>query len=172
MVQFCAYCGKAFQVFGGVWGYAYGGMYTCSYKCMRAMKEEDSVTEEQKRIVDELEGKGLTAKAIAEKAGVNPQNVFDYRRRKKLAAEAGNEGDPSSAQPPAVRPLLPPQDDRKESDEGAKPESNEQKFQDALREIVTDRYKFGWMCPMCRMVWSPWISACNCQRKEEVAVSV
>lgn len=169
MVQFCAYCGKAFQVFGGMWGYAYGGMYTCSYKCMRAMKEEDSVTEEQKRIVDELEGKGLTAKAIAEKAGVNPQNVFDYRRMKKLKAAAGNEGDPSSAQPPAVRPLLPPQDDRKKSEERAKEETPEAKV---LRETLADRYKYGWMCPMCRMVWSPWISACNCQRKEEVGVSV
>ena len=165
MLEYCAYCGKAFQVIGGVWGYAYGGLYTCSYKCMRAMKEEDSVTEEQKRIVDELEGKGLTAKAIAEKAGVNPQNVFDYRRRKKLDAAAGNEGDPSSAQPPAVRPLLSPQDDKPEA-------PTPEKMTAAMKEYVTERYRYGWMCPMCRMVWSPWISACNCQRKEEVGVSV
>ncbi len=179
MIQFCAYCGKAFQVFGGVWGYAYGGLYTCSYKCMRAMKEEDSVTEEQKRIVDELEGKGLTAREIAAKAGVNPQNVFDYRRRKKLKAAAGNEGDPSREDPSQAQGALAkrsltregfaPQDDRKKSEERAKEETPEAK---APRETMADRYKYGWMCPMCRMVWSPWISACNCQRKEEVGVSV
>ena len=143
MTETCAYCGKAFLVYGNVWGYAYGGLRTCSYRCMRKMKEEDSVTEEQKRIVDELAGQGLTARAIAEKAGVNPQNVYDYQARKRK--EAGGE--------PQEKPA-------KKAPEKA-PERT------PAKEGAPERYRYGWMCPMCRMVWSPWVSACNCQRKEE-----
>jgi len=149
----CAYCGKRFRVAGG-WGYAYGGLYTCSYKCMRKMKEEDSVTEEQKKIVDELEGTGLTAKEIAEKAGVNPQNVYDYKARKKAKAGERNEE---------------PREQARE-EEPAEPAAKPQAKQESLRETVTERYRYGWMCPMCRMVWSPWVSACCCQRREETGV--
>ena len=35
------------------------------------------------------------------------------------------------------------------------------------REPAAGRYTVGWMCPCCRMVWNPWISTCNCQRRGE-----
>jgi len=39
----------------GGWGYAYDGLYTCSYKCMRAMRAED-LAGPQKREVKHMEG--------------------------------------------------------------------------------------------------------------------
>lgn len=107
------------------------------------MREEDSVTDEQKRIVDELEGKGLTVRAIAEKAGVNPQNVYDYQSKKrKNAGKSQAAGEPQAAENAAEK-------SRKE-----------------LGRVMAERYTVGWMCPYCRMVWNPYISTCCCQRKE------
>lgn len=146
----CAWCGKAFTITSAGWGYAYAGRYTCSYRCMRKMEEEDSVTEEQKRIVDELEGKGLTAKAIAEQAGVNPQNVYDYQRKKRQEAGGAERQDGGPEEKP----------ERAETGKKAKPAEKPEE-----KQTVPDRrYTVGWMCPCCGTVWNPYISACTCSR--------
>ena len=41
MLETCANCGKQFFVSGAQWGYAYDGMRTCSYHCMREMRMAD-----------------------------------------------------------------------------------------------------------------------------------
>lgn len=145
-VERCACCGKEFEKNAGGWGYAYNGSYTCSYRRMRKMKEEDQVTEEQKRIVDELEGK-MTAQEIAEKAGVNRQNVYDYQAAKRKKA-AG-----AQTEKPAEKPAAEPKNEIQGKELPAKEQEK--------------RYTVGWLCPFCRTVWSPYVSACTCRRKTD-----
>ena len=77
----CAYCGKQFRITASGWGYAYSGMYTCSYKCMRAMEREDGIrmlTDEQKKAVEQLRGEGLRATQIADRLQVSAKAVGGY----------------------------------------------------------------------------------------------
>lgn len=63
----CARCGKKFLKTSLGWGYAYGGKYACSYKCMREMEKEASkVTQDEKTRIDELAAQGLDSAQIAE----------------------------------------------------------------------------------------------------------
>jgi transposase len=79
----CPNCGKVFDVSTLGWGYAYGNQYTCSYGCMRAMEVKKAMTREQKEEVKKLLGTGLSSVEIAEKVGVKPQAVYDFRRALK-----------------------------------------------------------------------------------------
>ena len=77
----CAYCGKQFRITASGWGYAYSGMYTCSYKCMRAMEREDNIsmmTDEQKKAVEQLRGEGLNATQIADRLQISAKAVGGY----------------------------------------------------------------------------------------------
>lgn len=77
----CAYCGKQFRITASGWGYAYGGMYTCSYSCMRAMEREDNIsmmTDEQKKAVEQLRGEGLNATQIADRLQISAKAVGGY----------------------------------------------------------------------------------------------
>lgn len=49
MVSRCARCGAEFLTFGGQWGYVYDGRPCCSYRCMRAMRQEDRSTMDEKK---------------------------------------------------------------------------------------------------------------------------
>ena len=70
---------------GAGWGYAYAGQYVCSYHCMRQAKREDeeNMTNEEKKRVDELLAEGKTKAETARIAGVNAQQVYDYTSREK-----------------------------------------------------------------------------------------
>ena len=74
----CAYCGKMFRITAAGWGYAYDGLYTCSYSCMRAMQREDGMDEKQKEEVQRLMDEGMNAREIAEKLQINPKAVGGY----------------------------------------------------------------------------------------------
>ncbi len=77
----CARCGKEFRVGPGGWGYAYGGLYTCSYSCMRAMEREDvknMLPDDQKQQVDLLYAAGKPIKEIAEALGADFSSVRAY----------------------------------------------------------------------------------------------
>lgn len=79
----CPNCGKVFDVSTLGWGYAYGSQYTCSYSCMRAMEVKKAMTREQKEEIKKLLGTGLSSVEIAEKVGVKPQAVYDFRHSLK-----------------------------------------------------------------------------------------
>lgn len=76
----CARCGKSFQVTHAGWGYAYGGMYVCSYSCMRAMEREENgmLSDEQKSQIDQLYASGKGVKEIAEALGAEASYVKSY----------------------------------------------------------------------------------------------
>ena len=51
----CPVCGEQFFVGAAGWGYAYDGVYTCSYHCMREMKRRDiSMTEEERNEIERM----------------------------------------------------------------------------------------------------------------------
>ena len=83
--QKCAECGKEFEIGPAGWGYGYGSLYTCSYKCMRDMKRREAiknVTTEEKQRADELYAQGKNLDEIAQDIGVNKIGVSTYLRKK------------------------------------------------------------------------------------------
>ena len=118
----CAYCGKKFTINGG-WGYAYGGMYTCSYHCMRAMRAEDlglqpvkkpeekmeeekktkrggpreAISEETRRIIIELYENGQTCKEISERVGLDYKTVYNFCYRHGISPQRAQEKPPETA---------------------------------------------------------------------------
>jgi len=85
----CAKCGKKFLKTSLGWGYAYGGKYACSYKCMREMEKEDTnVTEDEKKKATELSAQGVDNAQIAEELNVSRQAVGAYLGRKGRRPEA------------------------------------------------------------------------------------
>lgn len=85
----CAKCGKKFLKTSLGWGYAYGGKYACSYKCMREMEKEDTnVTEDEKKKATELSAQGVDNAQIAEELNVSRQAVGAYLGRKDRRAKA------------------------------------------------------------------------------------
>lgn len=93
----CAKCGKKFLKTSLGWGYAYGGKYACSYKCMREMENEDTdVTEDEKRKAVELNALGVDNAQIAEELNVSRQAVGAYLGRKGRRAEAEIEAAPDT----------------------------------------------------------------------------
>ena len=88
----CARCGKKFLKTSLGWGYAYGGKYACSYKCMREMeKEAAKVTQDEKTRIDELAAQGIENAQIAEQMNMSAQSVGAYlghKRRRETAPEA------------------------------------------------------------------------------------
>ena len=87
----CAYCGKQFRVTSAGWGYAYGGMYTCSYKCMRAMEREDAgMTDVQKQQVEQLMADGKSYEEISQALGASTKELKGYYggRIRKVRNEA------------------------------------------------------------------------------------
>lgn len=102
----CPHCKKRFYVSSQGWGYGYGSHYTCSYRCMRAMKKEDEdVTQEQKAEANRLLDAGRTAAEAAREIGVNPQQIYDYRAKQRRAG----------AEPPAVKEAPAPKPDKPET---------------------------------------------------------
>lgn len=90
----CAYCGKQFRITAAGWGYAYGGMYTCSYKCMRAMKREDAgMTDEQKQQVEQMMADGKSYEEISQALGASTKELKGYYggRIRKLRNENQSE---------------------------------------------------------------------------------
>ena len=87
----CAYCGKHFRITASGWGYAYNELYTCSYKCMRAMEREDGMTEQQKHDTEKLLAEGYTTDDIANKLSISRSSIGGYisaKERKKKAEAA------------------------------------------------------------------------------------
>ena len=94
----CAQCGKEFHVGPAGWGYAYGGLYTCSYKCMREMEKENErkmsegkqarkiLTDEERAKIDELAAQGFTNAAIAEAMEISRSVVGGYLGGKNRGA--------------------------------------------------------------------------------------
>jgi len=158
----CASCGKRFTI-RGAWGYAYGGLYVCSYKCMRKMQAEDEkrMAPEIKEQVRQMLEAGIKATEIADKLGIKAQAVYDYRLRymKKDKPEAD-----AQAEKPEEKPAEKKAPEKKEK---AGEAAEKKEAPEKPREPAAGRYTVGWMCPCCRMVWNPWISTCNCQRRGE-----
>ncbi len=96
----CAYCGKTIRITAAGWGYAYGGLYTCSYGCMRAMEREANMTEEQKRAAEAMLAEGKTTAEIAEKLTISRSQVGGYISAKQRIrkAKANAEADPAEAE--------------------------------------------------------------------------
>lgn len=120
-IHTCPNCGKAFLVYGQ-WGYAYDGKYTCSYKCMRAMRSADMngeeinmplkkgqtprrLTEDEKQQIRKLRESGLTYREIAEKVGggVIEKTVSAYCARENIVP-AAEKAQPAAAPQPAAEP--------------------------------------------------------------------
>lgn len=85
----CAKCGKKFLKTALGWGYAYDGKYVCSYKCMRQMEKEDtSMTEQEKKEVDEMLAQGADKEQICTELGLSTQSVGVYLAHKRKKTEA------------------------------------------------------------------------------------
>jgi len=118
----CAYCGKYFRVTNSGWGYAYGGLYTCSYHCMRAMREEDvtetmPMTQEKKERIDQLEEAGLGYEEIAKEIGMRTQQVVGYigaKKRHGRKAEKQTEDAGVTEEKQEKKPEMPPRETRVE----------------------------------------------------------
>ena len=97
----CANCGKEFSINGG-WGYAYGGLYVCSYKCMRMMQSEDekSMEPEVKEKVRSLLEEGMSATEVADRLGIKVQAVYDFKMREKKKEIQEVKQDPDKAVKP------------------------------------------------------------------------
>lgn len=100
----CPNCGKVFDVSALGWGYAYGNQYTCSYGCMRAMEVKKAMTREQKEEVKKLLGTGLTSVEIAEKVGVKPQAVYDFRHAMKESGADLSKPEKAAEEKPVQEP--------------------------------------------------------------------
>lgn len=101
----CAYCGKQFRVTSAGWGYAYGGMYTCSYKCMRAMEREDAdMTDVQKQQVEQLMADGKSYEEISQALGASTKELKGYYggRIRKVRNEARAQAAEEPQAAPAV----------------------------------------------------------------------
>ena len=87
----CARCGKKFITTSAGWGYAYGGKYACSYRCMRALEKEDKgLTEEEKTKVEEMSAQGVGIDQICEEMKLSWHAVAAYlgMKRKKEGVKA------------------------------------------------------------------------------------
>lgn len=81
--QTCSNCGKRFYITSAGWGYAYSGKYTCSYRCMREMREND-VTKEQKQEIRRLLAEGLGTQEVAEKTGTTVKVVGGIKGQMRI----------------------------------------------------------------------------------------
>lgn len=97
----CACCGKRFPVYGA-WGYAYDGMYTCSYHCMRQMRREDLegtegpmkkhiYTDEERLTIAERRAAGASCHTIAEELGLNEWQISEFCKRHGIKAAGRTE---------------------------------------------------------------------------------
>ena len=98
----CACCGKQFVVHEA-WGYAYAGLYTCSYHCMRQMRREDlegkvmekpmarTLTHEDRVRIVEMHDAGMKNSEIAEKLDLKLMQVATFLGRRNKAAEKAPE---------------------------------------------------------------------------------
>ena len=97
----CACCGKQFVVHEA-WGYAYAGLYTCSYHCMRQMRREDLegtegpmkkhiYTDEDRVRIVEMHDAGMKNSEIAEKLDLKLMQVATFLGRRNKTQEKAPE---------------------------------------------------------------------------------